>query len=82
MNNRDYIFEQVIGGLEQSMQATLRMMYAHIKLQDQIEKRREREQLKKEIMSEIITNIKATVDISEVIQEIDELRKAIDSLGR
>lgn len=82
MNNRDYIFEQVIGGLEQSMQATLRMMYSHMKMYDEIEKRREREQLKREIMSEIVANIKATVDISEVIQEIDELRKAIDSLGR
>ena len=52
------------------------------KMYDEIEKRREREQLKQEIMSEIIANIKATVDISEVIQEIDELRKAIESLGK
>lgn len=35
-----------------------------------------------EITAKVISNIKATVDISEVLMEIEELRKAIESLGK
>ena len=82
MNNKDSMFEYFISGFEKEMQATLRMMYTHNKMYDELQKRREREQLKKEIKSELLSDIKFTADISEVVQEIEELRKAIDSLGR
>ena len=42
----------------------------------------EREALVNEITAKVISNIKATVDISEVLLEIEELRKAIESLGK
>ena len=42
----------------------------------------EREALVNEITTKVISNIKATVDISEVLLEIEELRKAIESLGK
>jgi hypothetical protein len=49
---------------------------------DEAERRREREELKKEVAQYVIDHIKATVDISEVLLEIEELRKAIESLGK
>ena len=33
-------------------------------------------------MNDIISRIHATVDVSEIIQEIDELRYAIERLGK
>ena len=44
--------------------------------------RYERQQLKEEIMNEIVSRIHATVDAEEIFQEIDELRYAIERLGR
>ena len=40
------------------------------------------EELKREIKAELLADIKLTVDISEAIQEIDELRRAIEKLGK
>ena len=40
------------------------------------------EELKKEVAQYVIDHLKATVDISEVLLEIEELRKAIESLGK
>ncbi len=44
--------------------------------------RQEMEQLKREVAEYVIDHIKATVDISEVLMEIEELRRAIESLGQ
>jgi hypothetical protein len=37
--------------------------------------------LKKEIEDNVLSRISATVDVSEVVDEIEELRDLIDSLG-
>ena len=58
------------------------MMYNNSCMFDEAERRREREELKKEVAQYVIDNLKATVDISEVLMQIEELRKAIDSLGK
>ena len=57
-------------------------MYAHSRIIDEENRRREKEQLKQEVAEYVISHIKATVDISEVLMEIEELRKAIESLGK
>ena len=44
--------------------------------------RREKEQFKQEVAEYVISHIKATVDISEVLLEIDKLKKALESLGK
>ena len=84
MRNRqdDYMFEYFIKGLDQTAQITLRQMYNNSRIADEVNHRREMEQLKKEVAQYVIDHIKATVDISEVLLEIEELRKAIDSLGK
>ena len=57
-------------------------MYARSKMYDEENHRREMEQLKQEVAEYVISHIKATVDISEVLMEIEELRKAIERLGK
>lgn len=61
-------------------------MYFKSNLYDEMNQNRELEALKKEIKQEtaeyVLNHIKATVDISEVLQQIEELRKAIESLGK
>ena len=58
------------------------MMYNNSCMLDEAERRKEKEELKKEVAQYVIDHIKATVDISEVLLEIEELRKAIESLGK
>ena len=58
------------------------MMYNNSCMFDEAERRREKEELKKEVAQYVIDHIKAIVDISEVLLEIEELRKAIESLGK
>ena len=79
---RDYMFDYFIQGLDKTAQATLRMRYNNSCMIDEAERRREKEELKKEVAQYVIDNLKATVDISEVLLQIEELRKAIDSLGK
>ena len=57
-------------------------MYANSRIIDEENRRREKEQFKQEVAEYVISHIKATVDISEVLMEIEELRKAIESLGK
>ena len=79
---KDFMFESIIKGLDQATQAALRMMYTQSRIIDEENIRREKEQFKQEVAEYVISHIKATVDISEVLMEIDELRKAIESLGK
>ena len=44
--------------------------------------RQEREQLKEEILNELTSRSHATVDVTEIVQEIDELRNSIERLGK
>ena len=57
-------------------------MYNNSRKIDEANHRYEMEQLKQEVVQYVMENIKATVDISEVLLEIEELRKAIESLGK
>ena len=60
----------------------MRQMYNNSRMIDEANRIREKEELKKEVAQYVIDHIKATVDISEVLLEIEELRKAIESLGK
>ena len=78
----DSMFEYFIKGLDQTAQATLRLMYANSRIIDEENRRREKEQFKQEVAEYVISHIKATIDISEVLLEIDKLKKALESLGK
>ena len=79
---KDILFNSLISGLDKTAQATLKMMYTHSQMLNELNHKREMEQMKKEIADDVLSCISATVDISEIIEQIEELRKLIDSLGR
>ena len=79
---KDFIFQSLIKGLDETTQTTLRILYAKNRILEEEYARREKEQLKQEVAEYVISHLKATVDISEVLMQIEELRKAIDSLGK
>ena len=58
------------------------MMYAHGRLMDEVNHRREMEQVKREVEADIISRLSATVDVQEILDKIEELRRAIEDLGR
>ena len=84
MRNRqkDFLFNSIIHGLDKTAQATLKMMYTHSQMIDKYNNQREMEQMKKEIADDVLSRISATVDVGEIIEQIEELRRMIDSLGR
>ena len=84
MRNRqkDFMFNYLISGLDKTAQATLNMMYALSCEYDELNRKREMEQMKKEIADDVLSRISATVDVSEIIDQIEELRRLIDDLGR
>jgi len=57
-------------------------MYAKNRILERENYLKEKEQLKQEVAEYVISHIKATVDISEVLLEIDKLKKALESLGK
>lgn len=58
------------------------MMYAHGRLMDEANRRREMEQMKREIEADIMSRLSAAVDVQEILDQIEELRRAIEDLGR
>lgn len=61
---------------------TLRQMYMNSQRIEETNRYQEREQLKQEVLDYVISHLSASVDISEVLMQIEELRKAIESLGK
>ena len=57
-------------------------MYNKSRMNDEIIHRQEIENMKHEIAEYVISHISATVDVSDIIKQIEELRRAIDSLGQ
>ena len=49
---------------------------------DEYIKRQEREQLKKEIIAEVLQEIGLTIDVEKVIQKIEEIKNALDRLEK
>ena len=79
---KDWMFQSLISGMDKSMQATLNMMYHNSMMIDEMNHRREMEQMKEEIVQEVLSRISATVDVTEIFDAIDGLNDKIESLGR
>ena len=79
---KEFLFDYFIKGMEQDMQATLKMMYLNSCNIDEANHRREMEQMKEEITQDVLSRISATVDVSEIFDAIDGLNEKIESLGR
>ena len=79
---KDWMFQSLISGMDKSMQTTLNMMYHNSMMTDEMNHRREMEQMKEEIIQEILSRISATVDVTEIFDAIDGLNEKIESLGK
>ena len=79
---KDWMFQSLISGMDKSMQATLNMMYHNSMMIDEMNHRREMEQMKEEIIQEVLSRISATVDVTEICDAIDGLNEKIESLGK
>ena len=79
---RDAMFDYFINGLDSKMQATLNMMYMNSMRIDEMNHRREMEQMKQEIIEEVLSRISIMSETGEAIKEINALNKAIEQLGR
>ena len=79
---KDWMFQSLISGMDKSMQTTLNMMYLNSCMIDEENHRREMEQMKEEIVQEVLSRISATVDVTEIFDAIDGLNEKIESLGK
>ena len=57
---KDILFDHFISGMEKEMQATLRMMYLNSCNIDEANRRREMEQMKEEIVQDVLSRISAS----------------------
>ncbi len=58
------------------------MNIAHAKMIDRLNREREKEQLKREIVEEVLSRISIMFETGEAIKEINALNKAIEQLAR
>lgn len=47
-------------------------------MMDSLLERREREQLVNDVAHEVLSHLSATVDVSDIVDDIDELRRALE----
>ena len=79
---RDAMFDYFINGLDSKMQATLNMMYMNSMRIDETNHRREMEEMKQQIIEEVLSRISIMFETGEAIKEINSLNKAIEQLAR
>ena len=79
---KDDFFQQLIRGLDKTIQATLLAMYRKSALSEELIFRVEIDKFKKEIVNEVLESIRASADMKQILSQIDELNQAIDKLGK
>lgn len=79
---RDAMFDYFINGLDSKMQATLNMMYMNSMRIDEMNHRREMEEMKQEIIEEVLSRISIMLETGEAIKKINSLNEAIEQLAR
>lgn len=82
MKTNKGVFERSIEAVQKTGDAILAWQYQKRMMKQSLLSKEEREELVNEITGKVISNIRGTVDISEVLMEIEELRKAIEDLGK
>lgn len=51
-------------------------------MMERAERQKEYERMKEEIIREVLSRIFLTIDVADIIEQIEELKKAIDDLGK
>lgn len=80
--SKDDFFQQLIKGLDKTIQATLLAMYRKSVIAEELIFRVEIDKLKKEIVDEVLESIRASADMKQILSQINELNQAIDKLGK
>ena len=80
MNHRndDSIFNHLISGLDSKLQAQLSYMYAHNRIQEEFMRRKEMEQMKQEIINEVLSRITIRLEDEALLK----LRDLLNGLGQ
>lgn len=76
------VFERYLEAAQNTTDVALRLYYQKAMIKQALWEKQEREQLVKEITNEVLSNISATVDASEIFDKIDGLNEKLESLGR
>ena len=79
---QEFLFQYLISDFDQNKQATLNEMYFLSQQFERNNRRIEMEQMEKRITKNVMENLSVSADVSKAIQEIEELRRAIDRLGK
>lgn len=75
-------YQAVLNALVKSGDAALTLAFQHEMIHQRLLDQQEREQLIEETASRVIDRIRGTVDVTDIVNQIDELNKAIDRLGK
>ena len=77
---KDIMFDYFINALEPEMQSTLNMMYFNSNRIDEMNHRREMEEMKKEITEDVLSRLSIMFETGEALKKIKALDKAIEQL--
>ena len=75
-------FHRLISGMDQNQQLELNLMYTHNRMRYNLYHKKEMEQLKKEIVEEVLARISVKVDTGEAIQEVKGLNKELEKFEK
>lgn len=72
----DDFFNHIIKGMDSKLQAQLNLMYAKSRIYDEVARRKEMEQMKKEITEDVISRVSIRIEK----EAIDQLRDMLNGL--
>lgn len=76
--HKDNFFNYLITGLDNKMQAQLNYMYSHARMADEFNRRREMEQMKKEITEDVMSRINIRLE-DEALKKLQDI---LNDLGK
>ena len=82
MRKQKGVFELYLEAMAKTGDVMLAWQYQKDMFKQSLLDKEERQALIQDVAAEVVSHLSATVDISEALMEIDELRKAIDGLAK
>lgn len=82
MRKQKGVFELYLEAMAKTGDVMLAWQYQKDMFKQSLLDKEERQALIQDVAAEVVSHLSATVDISEALMEIDELRKAIDGLTK
>ena len=70
--------ERMLQAAQNTGDATLNWYYQKQMMLDSLLEKHEREQLVNDVAHEVLSHLSATVDVSDIVDDVDELRRALE----